>query len=130
MSASGSGTTEGDRRWFDGEVGLATLGLVYVVVGVGLFVGLVTDSIEVVAAALVGVVGSMAVSLYVVVRREGLVTAENGIIGASVLVAMGLLVVLPAVPGIPSSAVFGVVFTVGVVVPHLLLEYTDYGRSS
>lgn len=54
-------------------------------------------------------------------------TAENKLIGIFVLVAMGLLFGLLEFTNLPSEIVYGIVFGVGVVVPGLLLQYTDYG---
>ncbi|USZ71590.1 hypothetical protein [Natronosalvus halobius] len=127
MNAPPSGTDA--NRFFDGRGGPVALGLSYVAVGIALFYALATDSIELVTAVLVGVLGLLLLSLYIVVRREGLVTAENRLIGTFVLVAMGLLYGLYEFTSLSSEAVFGIVFVVGVIVPHLLLEYTDYGTS-
>ncbi|MFC7231460.1 hypothetical protein ACFQMM_08680 [Saliphagus sp. GCM10025308] len=127
VNAPSSGTDA--NRYFDGRRGPLALGLSYVAVGIALFYALATDSIELVTAVLVGVLGLLLLSLYVVIRREGLVTAENKLIGTFVLVAMGLLFGLYEFTALSSEVVFGIVFVVGVIVPHLLLKYTDHGTS-
>ncbi|MFC7213371.1 hypothetical protein ACFQO4_04650 [Saliphagus sp. GCM10025334] len=127
VNAPSSGTDA--DRFFDGRGGPVALGLSYVAVGIALFYGLATNSIELVMAVLVGVVGLLLLSLYIVVRREGLVTAENRLIGTFVLVAMGLLYGLYEFTALSSEVVFAIVFVVGVILPHLLLEHTDYGTT-
>lgn len=105
---------------------LSALGAAYVVVvGLGLFYSLATDSIRLFTAVLVGVVGLIGLSLALVVSHEGLVTAENKLVAAFVLAAMGLLFGLTALTDLPSELVFGVVFVVGVLVPHVLVYDTD-----
>ena len=56
-----------------------------------------------------------------------MVSQENKLVGSFVLLAFGLFLVLPAYTDLGFRAVFVVVMTVGVVVPQLLLQYTDYG---
>ncbi|WP_115863812.1 hypothetical protein [Halorussus litoreus] len=119
----------GDHRSPGGKLGTIALGLAYVSVGVGLVYSLATDSVESLMVVLVGIVALVAISLAVLVRREGLLTAENKLIGVFVLAAMGLLFGLSAYTDLSSEIVFGAVTLVGVVVPHLLLEYTDRGTS-
>jgi hypothetical protein len=66
-------------------------------------------------------------SLGIIIRREWLVTAENKVISGFALLAMGLLFGLPEYITLSSEIVFGTVFITGVIVPHLLLQYTHYG---
>ena len=106
---------------------LVGLGLAYLLVGVGFFYGILADSFDVLVLSLGGVLVLLVPSLYLVVRQEGLVTAENKLIGAFVLVATGLLVSLSGLTDLASEIVFGVVLVVGVGVPWLLLQFTDYG---
>ncbi|MXR51396.1 hypothetical protein GRX03_07240 [Halovenus sp. WSH3] len=98
------------------------LGVTYVVTGVALLVSLFTGSLELVVAALVSILLLVVLSLGTAIRREGLVTEENGIIAACVLTAMGLLFVLSAETALSSEVIFGIVFFVGVIVPHLLVS--------
>lgn len=121
-SVDRSGTRDTDAKY-------AVLGLAYLLVGIGFFDGLLTDSIRLLTAVLAGVLGLILLSLVIITRQEGLVTAENKLIGTFVLVAMGLLFGLYEYTQFPSEIVFGLVFLVGVIVPHLLLEYTDYGTA-
>lgn len=104
------------------------LALAYLLVGFGLAWGVATDTIDVILAALIGVLGLIALSLAIIIKREGLVTPENKIIAGLVVLAMLLLFGLDASTALASELVFGIVFTVGVIVPHLLLEYTDIAR--
>lgn len=114
-----------ETRFGLGNRGLSALGAAYVVVGVGLFYSLATNSIRLFTAVLLGVLGLIGLSLALIVRHEGLVTAENKLIAAFVLAAMGLLFGLTAFTDLSSELVFGVVFVVGVLVPHLLVSETD-----
>lgn len=123
-----SDTDASNEPFFDGLLGQSLLGAGYLLVGVGLLYGLLTDWYELLLAVFALTVVLIAVSLYVSVRREGLLTAENRLIGAFVLLAMALFLGLTGYTDLPETVVFGVVFVVGVVVPHVLLEYTDYGR--
>ena len=106
------------------------LGVAYLLVGVGLFASLAIGSITLIAAVLVGILGVIFVSLALVVYQEGLVTPENKIIAIFVLLAMGLLFGLSEFTELPSEVVFGAVFLVGVLVPHLLIEYTGVGTTA
>lgn len=108
---------------------ITALGLAYLLVGIGLFYSLATDSIQLFSAVLVGILGLILLSLFIIIRREGLVTAENKVISVFVLLAMGLLFGLYEFTALSSEIVFGIVFVVGVIVPHLLFQYTPYGTS-
>lgn len=110
-----SGTDE--DRFFDDTVGPVALGLAYALVGIGLLYSVATGSVESFTAVLVGVLGLVAVSIYIVIERKGVRTAENKAIGIFVLVAMGLLFGLREFTRLSSDVVFGVVFAVGVIVP-------------
>ncbi|PHQ44307.1 hypothetical protein DJ68_19180 [Halorubrum sp. C3] len=117
----------GNDQYFGGRRGVIALAVAYVAVGLGLFYSLATESIDLFSGVLVAIVVLVGLSLYILYRREGLVTAENKLIGIFVLVAMGLLFGLLAFTALPLEIVYGIVFGVGVVVPGLLLQYTDYG---
>lgn len=119
---------ERNKRVTD-KIKVTALGLAYLLVGVGFFYSLTTDSIQLFTAVLVGILGLILVSLVIIIRREGLVTDENKVISMFVLSAMGLLFGLSEFTALSSEIVFGVVFIVGVVVPHLLLQYTHYGTT-
>lgn len=103
------------------------LGLAYLVAGLGLFYSLAVDSTELFLVALVGNLALIIISLGVIVRREGVVTAENKLIGTFVLVAMGLLIGLTTFTDLPFEVVIAVVIAVGVVAPSLFRQHTDYG---
>jgi hypothetical protein len=123
-----SSQPNGDAGYFWGsQRKLAVLGMAYLLVGAGLLYSLLTDWIELFTAVLVGILGLTVLSLVIIVRREGLITAENKLIGGFVLVAMGLLFGLNMFTDLRSEIVFGIVFVVGVVIPHLLIHHTDYG---
>lgn len=126
MESSTPETDNGD--FFDGPVETLALGLAYVLVGIGLFYSVATDSTTLFRVVLVAILVLVAVSLYVLYRREGLLTTENGLIGGFMLLAMALLVVLSEFTALPFEVVFGVVFVVGVLVPGAILEYTEFGR--
>lgn len=117
----------GNDQYFGGRRGVIALAVAYVAVGLGLFYSLATESIDLFSGVLVAIVVLVGLSLYILYRREGLVTAENKLIGIFVLVAMGLLFGLLEFTALPLEIVYGIVFGVGVVVPGLLLQYTDYG---
>lgn len=121
----------GDRtdadRFFGGRTGVAALAVAYVGVGVGLVYSLATGSTEAFVAVLGAILALMALSLYVLYRREGLLTAENAVIGVFVLLAVGLLVGLGGATDLPTEIVLGVVLLVGVIVPGMLVEYADVG---
>jgi len=118
-----------ESRFGDAKIGYVVLGALYVLVGLGLFVSLGTDWIALFTVVLVGILGLVVLSLAVDIRQKGLMTSENKLIGAFVLLAMGLLVLLGGFTDLPSEVVIGVVFLVGVFVPHLLLQFTDYGSA-
>ncbi|GAA0678585.1 hypothetical protein ACFQDG_05600 [Natronoarchaeum mannanilyticum] len=118
-----------DDRLIGSRAGNAALGIAYLLIGVGLAYSLAVNSIDLFGAVLVGIIGLVALSLAILVRREGLFAPENKLIGIFVLLAMALLFGLSELTELPSEIVFGVVFAVGVVVPHLLLEYTEYGTA-
>ncbi|THE63162.1 hypothetical protein D8Y22_19435 [Salinadaptatus halalkaliphilus] len=115
-----------DRSVTD-KMKITAIGLAYLLVGGGFFISLATDSIQLFTAVAVGILGLLIISLVIIIRREGLVTAENKVIGVFVLLAMGLLFGLSALTTLSSEIVFGIVFIVGIIVPHLLFQYTHYG---
>ncbi|WP_123533333.1 hypothetical protein [Halosimplex salinum] len=117
----------GTDQFFDSRAGIAALGAAFLGVGIGLFYSLVTDSMAVFRVVLVAILVLVALSLYILYRREGLLTAENRLVGGFVLLAMALLFGLSELTSLPSEVVMGVVFLVGVIVPGLLLQYTEYG---
>jgi hypothetical protein len=103
------------------------LGVAYLVTGVVFFGALLADSIDLLVAALASILLLVVLSLGTVVRREGLVTPENKLIGVCVLAAMGVLFGLSAYTDLPSELIFGAVFLVGVIVPHLAVQRLGYG---
>lgn len=111
------------------SIGLRILGIVYVVVGLVLFFALWSGSIQLLTAVLVGILALIGISLVVIIRKEGIVTRENAVITSFVIVAMGLLFVLWSFTSLPSEIVFAVVFVVGVLAPHILLEHSRFGDS-
>ncbi|WP_276302730.1 hypothetical protein [Halorussus lipolyticus] len=116
-----------DDQFFGGRRGVVALAVAYVSVGLGLVYSLATGSIDLFSGVLVAIVVVVGLSLYILYKREGLMTAENRLIGIFVLIAMGLLFGLLEFTDLPSEIVYGIVFAVGVVVPGLLRQYTDYG---
>jgi len=123
---SSQGEMKQDKSVTD-KMKITALGLAYLLVGVGFFISLATNSIQLFTAVAVGILGLVIVSLVIIIRREGLVTTENKVISVFVLLAMGLLFGLYEFTTLSSEVVFGIVFIVGVIVPHLLLQYTHYG---
>ena len=105
------------------------LGLAYLFVGIGLFYSLLTDSIELFSVILIAILGLLFLSLFIIVRREGLVTTENKVIGVFVLMAMVNLFGLYEFTDFSSEIIFSIVFVVGVMIPHVLIHYTSYGSS-
>jgi hypothetical protein len=108
---------------------MALLGLAYLAASLGLFYSLVVDSTDLFLVALVGNLALFIISLGVIVRREGVITAENKLIGTFVLVAMGLLIRLSTFTDLPFEVVIAVVIAVGVVAPGLLRRQTDGGTA-
>lgn len=106
---------------------IVLLGVAYLVAGLGLFYSLAVDSTELFLVALVGNLALIIISLGVIVRREGVVTAENKLIGTFVLVATGLLIGLTTFTDLSFEVVIAVVIAVGVVAPSLFRRHTDYG---
>lgn len=104
------------------------LGIAYVVAGVGLMAALLTNSLDLIAVALGSLLLLIVLSLGTIIRREGLLTQENGVIGVCVLAAMGLLFGLTQYTDLSQELIFGLVFLVGVIVPHLLVQHLGYGR--
>ncbi|AEH36510.1 hypothetical protein [Halopiger xanaduensis] len=105
------------------------LAVAYVLVGIGFAYGLVAESTTVLGAALLATGLVVIGSLLILAGREGIVTAENKLIGTFVLLAMVLLVGLSTFTDVAFEVVFGLVVLVGVVAPGVLLQYTRYGRS-
>lgn len=103
------------------------LGVAYVVAGAGLFAALLTDSLDLIVAALASLLLLIVLSLGTVLYREGLVTSENKLIGVCVLAAMVLLFALHASTSLSSEAIFGIVFSIGVLAPYLLVNRLGYG---
>lgn len=56
-----------------------------------------------------------------------MVSSENELVAGFVLVAFSLFLLLPRYAGLADEWVIGIVFLVGILVPQLLLEYTDLG---
>lgn len=114
-------------EYLGGPVATTALALAFVLVGIGLLVALTSGSMDLLIAVLVGIVVLVVVGIYITVRREGILTRENGIVGGFVLLAMVLLFALYEFTSLSSEAVFAVVGVVGVVMPLLVLEHTTYG---
>jgi len=123
-----SGLEVGENGYFRSRHGATALGLAYLLVGIGLLASFAIDS----TAFFVGVLGAIlavtAVSLYIILRSEGVVTRDNAVIGGFVLLSLGLLFGLYGYTGLPSEVVFAIVIIVGVLVPHLLLRQTRLGE--
>lgn len=120
--SSPSQSSQQVSRW---ELGL---GLVYVVAGLGLLVAIVSNSVDLFLAAGGALLLLVVLSVGTIVWREGLITPENKVIGACVLAALGLLFGLFRFTNLPSELIFGIVFLVGVIVPHLLVYDLGYGQ--
>lgn len=112
-----------DKRITD-KMKTTALGVAYLLVGVRFFYSLATDSVQLLTAVLPGVVGLILLSLAIIIRREGLITPENRVISVFVLLAMGLLFGLYEFTTLSLEIVFGIVFILGVIFPHLLLQYS------
>lgn len=125
MGSSGLDSDEND--YFRTRLGVTTLGLAYLLVGIGLLASFAIDSTAFFIGVLLAILAVTAVSLYLVIRSEGVVTRENTVIGGCVLLSLGLLFGLYGYTGLPSEAVFAIVIIVGVLVPNLLLERTRLG---
>ncbi|WP_440763361.1 hypothetical protein [Natronorubrum sp. DTA7] len=119
-----------DSEFLTGRVATTALAAGYLLVGIGFWVGLATGWIRLFAAVLAGTAVLVLVSLYIAVRREGLITAENKLIGVFVLIGMGLLFALNAFTDLSEGIIYLLVLGVGALVPYLLLTYTDYGTST
>lgn len=117
-----SGAEERTHTYFRSRFGATAFGLASLLVGVGLLYSLVTNSTDLFIGVLLATLVFIAISLYVVFRRDGVLTAENGIIGVFVLVALGLFFGLYEFTALPSVVVIGVVIVVGVVIPNLVLK--------
>lgn len=116
------------ENFIGGRRTVSALALAYVLVGVGFAYSLVANSTAVFGVVLLATGIVVVVSLVILVEREGLVTAENKLIGGFVLFAMVLLLGLSTLTDVAFEIVFGLVVLVGVVVPGLLLQYTRSGR--
>lgn len=103
--------------------GLATLGIAYVLAGLGLFYGLAMDSMQIFNAALLAILLLLAVSMFIIVRNEPFITRENAVISACVFVAVALYLGLSTFTTLPFVVLIGVLLVVGVIVPGLLLQY-------
>ncbi|WP_436901314.1 hypothetical protein [Halovenus halobia] len=103
------------------------LGIAYIITGFGLLVSILTGSLDLIVAALGSILLLVVFSLGTVVYREGLVTPENKVIAVCVLAAMGLLFGLTTYTRLPDELIFGAVFVVGVIVPHLAANRLGYG---
>ncbi|WP_339105678.1 hypothetical protein [Haloterrigena salinisoli] len=117
-----------DGEFFSGRTATTALAAAYVTVGIGFWIGLLMGWFRLLVAALGGTAVLVVVSLYIAVRREGLVTAENALFAAFALVATGLLLSLSAFTDVSSEFVFPLCFAVAGLPPYLILKYTGYGK--
>ncbi|QSG04160.1 hypothetical protein [Natranaeroarchaeum sulfidigenes] len=117
---------DASMEYLNGPIATTALAVAFVLVGVGLLVGLTSGSMDVLGATMIGIIVLTVAGIYITIRREGIVTRENRIIGGCVLLAMVLLFALYELTALSSEVVFAVVGFVGVIVPHLLLEHTRY----
>jgi hypothetical protein len=116
-----------DTGYFSSRWGATALGLAYLLVGISLFASFTIDSTEFFIGVLLAILAVTAVSLYLIIRAEGVITRENTVIGGFVLLSLGLLFALYGYTGLPSALVFGVAIVVGVLIPNLLLRHTRLG---
>ena len=105
--------------------GHTVLGIACVLAGVGMFYGLVVDSMQIVNGALVAIVVLLAVWLIVFIRTEPVVSGENAVIAICVFTAMGLYLLLGTFTALPFAVLAGVLLGVGVILPGLLLQYSS-----
>ncbi|SDK82566.1 hypothetical protein [Natronorubrum texcoconense] len=119
-----------DSEFLTGRVATTALAAGYLLVGIGFWVGLATGLIRLFVAVLAGTVVLVLVSLYIAVKREGLITAENKLIGVFVILGMGLLFGLDEFTALSEGIIYVLVLGVGALVPFLLLTYTEYGTST
>ncbi|ELY41858.1 hypothetical protein [Natronorubrum tibetense] len=122
--------TATDSEFLTGRLATTVLAVGYLAVGIGFWVGLLTGWFRLLVAVLAGTVVLVAVSLYIAVKREGLVTAENKLFAAFALLATGLLVALLEFTAASEGVVFALCLAVATVPPYLILHYTGYGRST
>lgn len=115
------------NQYFESPVVAAAFGLAYVLVGVGMAVSLLVDSINLFIAFAAGILVLLLVSMAIIFAREGVATPENKLISTFVLLAIGLGIGLNMGTGLSSEILIGVVIGVGIVMPALVLEFTDYG---
>lgn len=117
----------GENGYFRSRWGAAALGLAYVLIGIGLLASFAIGSTEFFISVLLAILSVTVVSLYIIIRSEGVVTRDNTVIGGFVLLSLGLLFGLYGYTDLPSEAVFAIVIVVGVLVPNLLLRHTRLG---
>lgn len=117
-----SGTEERTHNYFRSRFGTTAFGLASLLVGIGLFYSLITNSTDLFIGVFLATLAFIAISLYVMFRQEGVLTAENRIISVFVLSALGLFFGLYAFTALPSVVVIGVVIVVGVVIPNRFLN--------
>jgi|GEM_PF-1314355 len=117
---------DASMEYLNGPIATTAQAAAFVLVGVGLLVGLTSGSMDVLGATMIGIIVLTVAGIYITIRREGIVTRENGIIGSCVLLAMVLLFALYELTALSSEVVFAVVGFAGVILPHLLLEHTRY----
>ncbi|MCU4742885.1 hypothetical protein OB955_18865 [Halobacteria archaeon AArc-m2/3/4] len=115
-------------QYFENPAVGAALGLAYVLVGVGMVVSLLLDSIDLFIVFAAGILVLLLISMVVVFVHEGIATPENKLISTFVLLAIGLGIGLSTVTELSFEVLTGVVIVVGIIAPGLLLEFTDYGR--
>jgi len=116
-----------DTDYFHSRWGATALGLAYLLVGIGLLASFTIDSTEFFIGVLLAILAVTAVSLYIIIRSEGVVTRENTVIGGFVLLSLGLLFGLYGYTELPPELVFAIVIVVGILLPNLFLRHTRLG---
>jgi choline-glycine betaine transporter len=124
----GSVPEGGETGYFRTYRGATALGLAYLLVGIGLFTAFGIDSTEFFVGVILATLAVVAISLYIIVRAEGIRTRPNAIIGVFVVLSLGLLFGLEDFTDLSAPVVFAIVIVVGVLVPNLLLNHTRLGE--
>jgi hypothetical protein len=118
----------GEQSYFRSRYGATAFGAASLLIGIGLLYSIVTDSIDLLLGVLLATLSLTAISLYIVFRQDGVLTTENSVIGVFVLLALGLFFGLAEYTALPSAVMIGAVIVVGVIVPNLLVNYTNLGN--
>lgn len=127
MGSATNGTDSTD--YVQSNLGAIALGLSWLIVGLGLLATILTNSVDLFVGVAAVFMALLAISLSLVFRTEGVLTMENLVIAAFVVVSLGFLFGLSQFTDLPSVVVFGVVLVVGVLAPSALLGRTSLGGS-